>query len=231
MLINVTEEGAAEIGHGCYAEAQMLVISQFDNSAEVKVLPGSSLHVYGDTRLGNYSATGTLEIHDLVEIDGKLSVGYYFDPRGFGELKVHGGMLYVGGDMILGEQGGNGTLEMDGGVIDITGELQMLNGHIQVNGGIIYASDLMFFPPNGTFDIRGDATVLLWKDLNNYYGHSVDSITACNGQGTVIKDLYSNATVVRTECTCPGADITGDCVVDLLDLVATSKQWLDGAAL
>ena len=119
---------------------------------------------------------------------------------------------------------------MDGGMIDITGTLGMLNGHIQLNDGIIYADDLFFFPPQATFDISGDGTLIVWQDLINHFGHSVDSITACNGQGTVIKDFYSNATIVRTECTCPEADITGDCMVNLLDLAALAQQWLSGAS-
>ncbi|MBN1763783.1 MAG: hypothetical protein JW860_00870 [Sedimentisphaerales bacterium] len=228
-LINATDEGAARIGAGCYASAGSLIISQFDYLAEVKVYPGGSLHVYGDTILGNYSATGTLEIHDQVTIDGNLTVGYYISPRGFGHLKMQGGWLSVGGDLDLGDQGGYGTMEMNGGTINITGTFGMLNGHIQLNDGIIYAEDLSFISPYGTFDIRGNGTLLLWQDLSGTYGHSIDSITACNGQGTVIKDFYVNATVVRTECVCPAEDVTGDCIVNLLDLAALAQQWLAGA--
>lgn len=228
VLVNVTEEGPAQIGPGCYASAASLIIAQYGYSADVKVSPGSSLHVYGNTILGNYSATGTLEIHDEVTIDGDLTVGYYISPRGYGQVKMHGGWLSVGGDVDLGDQGGHGTLEMTGGMIDITGTFGMLNGHIQLNDGIIYAADLSFVPPYGTFDIRGDGTLLLWRDLRNHFGHSIDSITACNGQGTVIKDFYTNATIVRTECICPEADVTGDCMVDLLDLAALAEQWLSG---
>lgn len=229
-LINSTLEGPARIGTACHAEAASLIISQFDNDAAVKVYPGGSLHVYGNTTLGNYSATGTLEIHDTVTIDGNLTVGYYYSPRGYGVLEMRGGYLTVGGDVDLGDQGGDGTLEMTGGVINITGELGMLNGHIQVNDGIIYADDLFFIPPYGTFDIRGDGTLWLKRDLSSHIGHSIDSITACNGQGTVIKDFYTNATIVRTECACPEADLTGDCLVNLEDLATVADQWLDGAS-
>ena len=227
VTINSTPEGPARIGTGCYADAASLIISQFGNDAAVKVYPGASLHVYGDTILGNYSGLGMLEIHDDVAIDGNLTVGYHFSG-GEGILKMHGGVLSLAGDVDLGDQGGDGTLEMTGGVMDITGELGMLNGQIQVNGGIIYADNLSFITPYGTFDIRGEATVILWRDLSDYIGHSISNITACNGQGTVIKDFYSNATVIRTECTCPDADITGDCLVDLGDLAALADQWLDG---
>jgi hypothetical protein len=226
VTINSTIEGPARIGIGCYANAATLIISQFGNSAAVKVYPGGSLHVYGDTTLGNYSATGTLEIHDNITIDGDLRVGYYYNPRGVGVLKMRGGWLDVGGYLRLGYQGGDGTLEMAGGVIDVAGEVEMLNGHIRLNGGIIYADDLSFFPPNGTFDIRGDGTLVLWRDLSGTIGHSIDSITACDGQGTVIKEYYSNATIIRTECNCPQADITGDCKVNLEDLSALADAWL-----
>ena len=229
VTVNSTPEGPARIGVGCYADAASLIISQWDNAAAVKVFPGGSLHVYGDTILGNYSATGTMEIHDDVTIDGNLTMGYYISPRGYGVLKMHGGVLTVAGDVDLGDQGGDGMLEMTGGVIDITGELGMLNGHIQLNGGIIYADNLSFFPPHGTFDIRGEGTLLLWRDLSNAF-HSVDSITACNGQGTVIQEFYSNATIIRTECSCPESDITGDCQVNLEDLAELAGEWLNGAS-
>ncbi len=141
---------------------------------------------------------------------------------------MYSGYLAVGGDVDLGDQGGEGTLTMTGGVINITGELTMPNGHIQVNDGIIYADDLFFSPPNGTFDIRGNGTLVLWQDLTNAY-HWINGITACGGQGTVIKEFYSNATIVRTECVCPDTDITGDCLVNLEDLAMLATQWLDGA--
>ena len=229
VTVNSTDEGAARIGAGCHAQTAQLIISQFGNDAAVKVYPGGSLHVYGDTTLGNYSGTGTLEIHDSVTIDGNLTVGYYFSPRGYGVLKMHGGYMAVGGDVDLGDQGGDGVLEMTGGVINITGELGMLNGHIQLNGGIIYADDLFFSPPHGTFDIRGDGTLWLKRDLSSTF-HWISGITACNGQGTVIIDYYSNATIVRTECVCPEADITGDCQVDLEDFAKLASQWLEGVS-
>ena len=225
--IDNTPEGAARIRTGCYANAASLIISQFGDDAAVKVYPGGSLSVYGDTILGNYSGTGTLEISSNVTIDGNLKLGFYYNPRGVGVLKMLGGDLVVGGDVVLGEMGGVGTLEMSGGVMDITGKLQILNGSIQLNGGIIYADNLSFFSP-GTFDIRGDGALVLWRDLSNAY-HSVDSITACNGQGTVIQEFYTNATIVRTECNCPEADLTGDCFVNLEDLVTVADQWLQGA--
>ncbi|MHC5139068.1 MAG: hypothetical protein ACYSOF_04160 [Planctomycetota bacterium] len=229
VTVNGTDEGTARIDTGCYAEAAQLIISQFGNDAAVKVYPGSSLHVYGDTTLGNYSATGTLEINSNVTIDGNLKVGYYHTPRGVGILKMYGGYLDVGGDVNLGDQGGDGVLEMTGGTIDITGELSMLNGHIQLNGGIIYADNLFFSAPHGTFDIRGDARLVLWRDLSSTV-HWISGITACNGQGTVIIDYYSNVTIIRTECVCPEADLTGDCLVNLEDLAAIADQWLDGAS-
>lgn len=229
VLINTTPEGPAVIDVACQAEAASMIISQFNNPAAVKVSPGGSLAVYGDTTLGNYSATGTLDVSGYVSIDGKLSVGYYISPRGYGVVNLHSGVIAVGGNVIVGEQGGDGTIDMTGGTFDITGNLQMLNGRIRLYDGVIYAANLSFFPPNGTFDIRGDGTLVLWQNLEGVIGHSISSITACGGQGTVIIDYYSGATVVRTECDCPAGDITGDCFVDMEDLAGLAGQWLAGA--
>ncbi len=229
VLINSTPDGPAIIDLNCSAETAFLIISQFGNSATVKVAPGGSLHVYGDTILGNYSQTGTLDVQGLVTIDSKLTVGYYIAPRGIGAVNLAGGTIEVGGDVIVGEQGGDGTITITAGVLDIAGELDMLNGHVQVNGGIVYADDLFFFPPHGTFDITGDGTVVVRQDLSNFIGHSIDSITACGGQGEVIIEYYTGITVARTECVCPNSDLNGDCYVNLEDLAILAEQWLTGA--
>jgi hypothetical protein len=150
----------------------------------------------------------------------------FVSPKGKGDVLVDGGFLDVGGDIKIGDQGGYGTIKMTGGQIDSTGEIIMLNGEIQLNGGIMYASDLTFFPPNGTFDISNDGTLVIWKDLSNYVGHFITSITACNGYGTTIIDYYGNATIIKTTCRCPQADITGDCIVNLDDISLAASQWL-----
>ena len=225
-LMNSTPYGPAIIDLTCSASAGSLIISQFGNQAELHVLPGGSLHVYGQTTLGNFSDKGILNIMGLVTIDNDLKIGYYFSPKGKGDVLVNGGILNVGGDIKIGDQGGYGTITMSSGKIDATGEIIMLNGEIQLNGGIMYASDLTFFTSNGTFNISNDGTLVILKDLSNIIGHSITGITACNGYGTTIIDYDVNKTIIKTICNCPEADITGDCVVNLYDIIKIASQWL-----
>jgi hypothetical protein len=76
-LINSTPYGPAVIDLTCLGVAGSLIISQFGNQAELNVHPGGSLHVYGETILGNYSDKGILNIMGAVTIDTDLSIGYF----------------------------------------------------------------------------------------------------------------------------------------------------------
>ena len=229
VLINQTSECPVVVDYGCNAQCDDMVVSQFGYEAEIDVEPGAVLDAGGYAVMCNSGAgKGTMNVRGgSVDIAEYFKIGYY-DSSGLGVLNIDDGEVSVGQYVRLGDMGGNGELNMTGGHLDVAGDLDIYNGSIRLYGGVAECDDILFISPNGTFDIAGMGTLVIRRDVTNIIGHSVRSITACNGSGVVNIDLIGGNTVVTTDCACPEGDMTGDCAVDFYDYAYFASEWLVG---
>jgi hypothetical protein len=228
-VISSTDLGPVLVDYGCSGTCKDLTLAQFGYEARLNIKSGGSLHAYGKATLGNYQGTGTISVSGgTIDIDSTLTIGYSYSGsnRGYGVVNLQDGKVKAVGDIKIGDAGGYGTVTMTAGTLDTSGQITMLNGRINLFGGTMIANDLTFFPPSGTFDIRGKGTLIIRQNVTGIIGHSISSITACNGYGTVIIRLINGYTVITTDCNCPDSDLTEDCNVNMDDLAILAAQWL-----
>jgi hypothetical protein len=135
--------------------------------------------------------------------------------------------------------GGNGTLNMNGGVINIGGnpgtggtphlyinQTGLGTGHIEMKGGTITTETLQISGAvaDGTINFSGPGTIIINHDWNDVQG-SIDSGQITNAI------LTKSGEVATLSFDCPSqptTDINGDCVVDTEDLMILSAHWLEG---
>jgi len=177
---------------------------------EVTIADGADFECDWLTRLGNdANSLGVLKMQGGKYVTAELEVGYnnlhsadpYAFSAGYGELYVDGGTL-VTGSLRLAQDNLTFPEALGHGIIDVT------NGTLIVNGDISAKI--------ATLQAAGD-------------------ITAFGGAGTLVVEVkptieFATATIITAkEYDCAvelDADINGDCVVDVADLVEVAQDWL-----
>jgi hypothetical protein len=134
---------------------------------------------------------GTINVSELVNMGNAAT-----DK---GTLNMNGGTINCGvmvpseGRLNVG-YAGNSTLNMNSGTINLTSYLSIADqagsrGNVHLDGGTIYATDLLINTANGHLDIRGGTLILDGNDIAAIAGFvSSGKISAYDGAGTVVKD-------------------------------------------
>lgn len=167
-----------------------------------EVDPGGAFadRVYvGDGGSGELLVTGGAKL----TIDDDLNIAYGNDSHGICRVSGSGTLIEIADDIKLGRRG-EGTLEISGGRIDVSGKIEIpsatdtasLNiGHLQLSGGVIDTGQLSMRPEKsgvigtGTIDVdggmlilAGDATGIIQQYIDNGW------ITGYGGDGAVHVD-------------------------------------------
>ena len=134
---------------------------------------------------------GTINVSEFVNI-GNLATDK-------GTLNMNGGTLNCGtmipadGRLIVGNSG-QGTINMNSGTINLTSYLSIADlagsiGNVHLDGGTIYATDLLMNTASAHLDIRGGTLILDGDDIAAIDGFvGSGKISAYDGTGTVIRD-------------------------------------------
>ncbi len=162
---------------------------------------GGTLSIVNRLQPG-FKGVGTYEMTGGTMTAGQgLRIGYISGSTGY--AVIHDGqclsdLIHVGGE-------GNGNLIINGGLVDCTGGSGAVlvpedditgSGHIQLNGGILKASSIVF-KSTGSMDITGGQFILtgdVTLDIKDYVDLGV--ITAHDGRGEVLYEYTSGQTVV-----------------------------------
>jgi hypothetical protein len=148
----------------------------------------------GDIAAGSVLSVngGTVNVSELVYIS-------YLAADTAVTFNMNGGVVNCGvmipaeGKFFVGYRG-QGTLNMNNGTINLTSFLSIAdqsgsNGYVHLDGGTIYATDLLMNTANAHLDISGGTLILDGNDMaaiNGFVGSS--KITAYSGAGTVQRD-------------------------------------------
>jgi hypothetical protein len=161
------------------AECRMLWLPDWQDgtSACVLSISGGTVIVDTNVEMGRYGGDST-------------------DPCDIGRINISGGTVTVGLNVVVGYHrsdrttGGEGIINMTGGLIDAAGALQIpmsgsKNGDVNLDGGTIEAGSISM-TSNGSLDIEGGTLIIdgnALSTINSYI--SSGYITAYNGSGTV----------------------------------------------
>jgi hypothetical protein len=141
-------------------------------------------------RVGNGSVTTNLDITGGSLVAAGAYVGVD-NPAGHGILNMSGGRFSTGSLQI--GWGGIGTLNMTGGVIELSDNLvvpgEAGTGAVSLHGGTIRASDLQITSASGSLDVT-TGTLILADDDTAAVQAWIDQgrITAYEGQGRLLLD-------------------------------------------
>jgi hypothetical protein len=137
-----------------------------------------------------------------ITVGNNFEMGRWASRDDVGELNLSGGTINIGGELHVGARnagdpngGGDGTINMTGGLIDVSGLMQVpkstgggSTGTINLDGGVIEVNSI-FMDSNGLLDIN-EGTLIIDGNVVNTINSYVSSgwITAYNGNGEVNVD-------------------------------------------
>jgi len=149
-------------------------------------------------RIGDASPGGTLSINGGTVNVSELVYMSYMGTE-ISTLNMNSGTINCGvmipanGKFFVGYRG-QGTLNMNGGTINLTSYLSIADqlnsiGNVHLDGGTIYATDILMNTAVAHLDIRGGTLILDGNDIATIDGFvSSGKISAYDGTGTVIRD-------------------------------------------
>ena len=139
------------------------------------------------------------------------------------------GHFVVGGiDNRWGEHGANGHFNMSGGTVDCNGNLQIGmyhgTGDVNLSGGTFDANDLQM-TSRGLLTISGTGKVMLKGDKRAIANAYIASGWIV-GPAYVTYHVDTNKTEISTSSCGSGADLSGDCYIDVEDVEILADNWL-----
>jgi hypothetical protein len=157
------------------------------------------LPTIGDWGMINYGAGGGPTVDAPGAVVRGMSIGDTWNG-GAGQLTVvAGGDLTTDTGNVLLANGAPGTIQMDGGALTITKDLELRGGgaHIQLNAGTIWCDWMDKWDASSTIDILAGTLTIDW-DVSGTIQGGIDNgtITGYGGAGTVHYDVTSNVTTV-----------------------------------
>jgi hypothetical protein len=120
-------------------------------------------YLAADTTTFNMNS-GTINCGVMIPGYGKFFVGY----RGYGTLNINSGVINLTSYLSIADQSGS-------------------TGYVHLDGGTIYATDLLMNTANAHLDITGGTLILDGNDIAAINGFG-GKITAYGGAGTIVKD-------------------------------------------
>jgi len=150
-------------------------------------------------------------------------------------LNISGGSVTGNGHFVVGglndywhDLGANGHFNMSGGTVDCNGNLQigMYNGTGDVNlsGGTFDANSLAM-TSRGLLTISGTGKVMLRGDKRAIANAYIASGWIV-GPAYVTYHVDTNKTEISTSSCGSGADLSGDCYIDVEDVKILADNWL-----
>jgi hypothetical protein len=164
------------------------------------IMQGGNINIGKQLYVG-YDGTGSLDMSGgTINVGGELLgiknfvIGVDLGP---GIVNISGGLINVTGDLKLPSYGAPisvGTLNVTGGKISVDNGLKIglegATGHLQLDGGEIWAVDLVM-DSNGTIDVNAGTLVIngnCVEEINGYIQEPNNWVTAVGGDGRLVID-------------------------------------------
>jgi len=155
----------------------LYIAQQAGGDGSFMTMTGGSFATTGNIHVGRQGGTGTLNIDGgTFDVGGDLRIGKTNnDITGTGTVIITAGVTNVGDDLQIALDGSTGHLQLDGGTIKVSGDLDRESG--------------------GTIDITGGTLVLSGDQESKVEGYASDGwITAYGGNPRAVKAEYDSGT-------------------------------------